>query len=143
PFVYERLVMGHWGLLVAYATLPFVARAASDLRTGTPGSVRRLGLTLAIAAAASPPGGLIAAAVALCVAAAPPWSANARGAVGRVVVLLGVALVVNAPWLVPSVLRPGGVPVRAEGAAAFASRPDGPLGAVGGPAGLGVALTAC
>jgi hypothetical protein len=137
PFVYERLVMGHWGLLAAYATLPFVARAATDLRTGTQGSVRRLALTLAIAAAASPPGGLIAAAVALCVAAAPPWSANGREAVGRVVVLLGVALVVNAPWLVPSVLRPGGVPVRAEGAAAFASRPDGPLGTVGSLVGLG------
>jgi hypothetical protein len=150
PFVYERLVMGHWGLLAAYATLPFVARAATDLRTGTQGSVRRLVLTLAIAAAASPPGGLIAAAVALCVAAAPPWSAQRavalhgaralrffQSALGRVAVLLGVALVVNAPWLVPSVLRPGGVPVRAEGAAAFASRPDGPLGTVGSLVGLG------
>jgi hypothetical protein len=150
PFVYERLVMGHWGLLAAYATLPFVARAATDLRTGTQGSVRRLVLTLAIAAAASPPGGLIAAAVALCVTAAPPWSAQRaaalhgaralpffRSALGRVAVLLGVALVVNAPWLVPSVLRPGGVPVRAEGAAAFASRPDGPLGTVGSLVGLG------
>jgi hypothetical protein len=150
PFVYERLVMGHWGLLAAYATLPFVARAATDLRTGTQGSVRRLVLTLAIAAAVSPPGGLIAAAVALCVAAAPPWSAQRavalhgaralrflRSTRGRVAVLLGVALVVNAPWLVPSVLRPGGVPVRAEGAAAFASRPDGPLGTVGSLVGLG------
>src|SRR4029453_14257602 len=57
PFVYERLVMGHWGLLVAYATLPFVARAASDLRTGTPGSVRRLVLTLATAAPPGAPAG--------------------------------------------------------------------------------------
>jgi hypothetical protein len=150
PFVYERLVMGHWGLLAAYATLPFVARAATELRAGARGSVRRLVLTLAIAAAASPPGGLIAAAVALCVVAAPPWSAQRaaashgpralpffRSTLGRVAVLLGVALVVNAPWLVPSVLRPGGVPVRAEGAAAFASRPDGPLGTVGSLVGLG------
>jgi hypothetical protein len=157
PFVYERLVMGHWGLLVAYAALPFVARAATDLRTGTPGSVRRLVLTLAIAAAASPPGGLIAAAVALCVTAAPPWSEGGRRAedergpeservrarpsfrttLPRVGMVVGVALVVNAPWLVPSVLRPGGVPVRAEGVAAFASRPDGPLGTVGSLVGLG------
>jgi hypothetical protein len=56
---------------------------------------------------------------------------------GRVGLVLVVALVVNAPWLVPSVLRPGGVPVRAEGAAAFASRPDGPLGTVGSLVGLG------
>jgi hypothetical protein len=190
PFVYERLVMGHWGLLAAYATLPFAARAAIDLRTGTRGSVRRLILTLAVAAAASPPGGLIAAAVALCVVATPPWGGGGRGVVdsqphprqgwatlplrgparqaaaldgarvpgptagparrtaasggarpglvlGRVGVVVGVALVVNAPWLVPSVLRPGGVPVRLEGAAAFASRPDGPLGTVGSLVGLG------
>src|SRR4029453_484612 len=173
PFVYERLVMGHWGLLVAYATLPFVARAASDLRTGTPGSVRRLVLTRPLAAAPSPPGGLIAAAVALCVTAAPPWSpagtgggreeisrevaASTGGLPGpgagggrgnptgwgvvdsrpRVGLVVGVGLAVNAPWLVPSVLRPGGVPVRAEGAAAFASRPDGPLGTVGSLVGLG------
>jgi hypothetical protein len=226
PFVYERLVMGHWGLLLAYATLPFVAGAAIDLRVGARGSVRRLILTLAAAAAASPPGGLIAAGVALCVTATPPGpkgeqeaggegeaATTARGAVGegeetgrgavgegevgrgavdnaappgpgsvtlpirgptkremglrrahlgvgvgrahrgvglgrahrgvglqrahRVGVVVGVALVVNAPWLVPSVLRPGGVPVRAEGAAAFASRPDGPLGTVGSLVGLG------
>jgi hypothetical protein len=151
PFVYERLVMGHWGLLAAYATLPFAARAATDLRAGAPGSVRRLVLTLAIAAAASPPGGLIAAAVALCVVAVPPWPGDRRGSasggvralpflrgtLGRVGVVVGVALVVNGPWLVPSVLRPGGVPVRAQGVAAFASRPDGPLGTVGSLVGLG------
>jgi hypothetical protein len=139
PFVYERLVMGHWGLLVSYATLPFVARAAIDLRAGVPGSVRRLILTLAVAAAGSPPGGLIAAGVALFVVGAPARPKSGRAAVkaGRVALVLAVALVVNAPWLVPSVLRPGGVPVRAEGAAAFASRPDGPLGTVGSLVGLG------
>jgi hypothetical protein len=138
PFVYERLIMGHWGLLAAYATLPFAARAAIGFRVGARGSVRRLILTLAIAAAASPPGGLIAAAVALCVVALRGPAQPAVGSrAARVGVVLGAALVVNAPWLVPSVLRPGGVPVRAEGAAAFASRPDGPLGTVGSLVGLG------
>jgi hypothetical protein len=82
-------------------------------------------LSLAVAAAASPPGGLIAAAVALCVAAP------------RAGLVAGVALVVNVPWLVPSLLRPGGLPVRPQGAAAFASRPDGPLGTVASLVGLG------
>jgi len=81
PFVYERLVMGHWGLLVSYAALPFVARAGIDLRVGVRGSVRRLILTLAVAAAASPPGGLIAAGVALCVVAAPSRPGGGRGTV--------------------------------------------------------------
>jgi hypothetical protein len=139
PFLYERLVMGHWGLLVAYAALPWVARAALDLRLARPGSLRRLVLFLALAAAGSPPGGLIAATVAVCLTAAPPWpSAGGRArAGGRVGVLVGVALVVNGPWLAPSLLRPGGVPVRPEGVAAFAARADGPLGTVGSLVGLG------
>ena len=71
PFLYERLVMGHWGLLVSYAALPWAARAAIDLRAGRPGAVRRLTLPLAVAAAGSPAGGLMAAAVAFGIAAFP------------------------------------------------------------------------
>jgi hypothetical protein len=156
PFLYERLVMGHWGLLVSYAALPWVARAAIDLRDGKRGAVRHLVLTLAVAAAGNPAGGLVAAAVALCVVAAPPWPRRGVGAVdgcgndtsgfatlsrptlrANFAVVTGVALVVNAPWLVPSLLRPGGVPVRPEGVGAFAARPDGPLGTVGSLIGLG------
>jgi hypothetical protein len=51
--------------------------------------------------------------------------------------VLGAGLTVNLPWLVPSLLRPGGVPVRPEGVGAFAARPDGPLGTVGSLVGLG------
>ena len=148
PFLYERLIMGHWGLLISYAALPWAARAAIDLRAGTPGAVRRLVLSLAVAAAGSPPGGLIAALVALCLATAPPWpepgGVDDRGngsarfdPVRGAGLVVGVALVVNAPWLVPSLLRPGGVPVRPEGVEAFAARPDGPLGTVGSLVGLG------
>jgi hypothetical protein len=78
PFLYERLVMGHWGLLVSYAALPWVARAAIDLRAGAPGATRRLILSLAVAAAGSPTGGLLAAATALCLVAVPGSSAGAR-----------------------------------------------------------------
>jgi hypothetical protein len=173
PFLYERLVMGHWGLLVSYAALPWAAGAALDLRLGRPGAARRLVLLLAVAAAGSPAGGLIAAAVALCVTASPPWpsagavdnrepsssgsatlplrgakprdvgfnaapEAGGRAGVGaRVGVVAGVAVVVNGPWLAPSLLRPGGVPVRPEGVAAFAARAEGPLGTVGSLVGLG------
>jgi hypothetical protein len=139
--VYERLIMGHWGLLVAYAALPWVARAALDLRAGAHGAPRRLVLALAVAAAGNPAGGLIATAVALCVGAvdnhrrpSPGWATRTAARVGIVV---GIGLVVNAPWIVPSLLRPGGVPVRPEGVAAFAARPDGPLGTAGSLVGLG------
>jgi hypothetical protein len=166
PFVYERLVMGHWSLLVSYAALPWVTAAAVATRGGQAGAPRRLVAALAVAALGSPAGGVIAAAVALCVVAAPPWPARrtapasaagapaggaaaAPGGVAveraapvawvarRVGMVVGAALVVNAPWLVPSLLRPGGVPVRPAGAAAFAARPDGPLGTVGSLVGLG------
>ena len=40
--------MGHWGLLVSYAALPWVASAAIDLRLGTRAALRRLVLTLAV-----------------------------------------------------------------------------------------------
>jgi hypothetical protein len=158
PFVYERLVMGHWGLLVSYAALPWVTAAAVAVRAthpggGQAGAARRLVAALAVAALGSPGGGAIAAAVALCVVAAPPWPARratpadhaatpaagpvAGGVARRAALVVGAALVVNAPWLVPSLLRPGGVPVRPAGAAAFAARPDGPLGTVGSLVGLG------
>jgi hypothetical protein len=151
PFVYERLLMGHWALLVSYAALPWAVAAAVDLRNGR-GGAARLVVTLAVAAFGSPAGGLIAAGTALCVVASPPWRqpagpqapADAREAAAGPAVaarsaalVLGAALVVSAPWLVPSLLRPGGLPVRPEGAAAFASRPDGPLGTVGSLLGLG------
>jgi hypothetical protein len=142
PFVYERLLMGHWALLVSYAALPWSAAAAVDLRKGR-GGAARLVVTLAVAAFGSPAGGLIAAGTALCVVASPPWRRPAGAAAGpaaaarRAALVVGVALVVNAPWLVPSLLRPGGVPVRPEGATAFASRPDGPFGTIGSLVGLG------
>jgi hypothetical protein len=141
PFVYERLVMGHWGLLVSYAALPWVTAAAVALRAnperGHAGAARRLVGTLAVAAFGSPAGGVIAAAVALCVVAAPPWPTRAAGVARRAGLVVASALIVNLPWLLPSLLRPGGVPVRPAGAAAFAARPDGPLGTVGSLVGLG------
>jgi hypothetical protein len=166
PFLYERLLMGHWGLLVSYAALPWAAGAAVDLRAGRPGAVRRLILTLAVAAAGSPSGGLIAALVALCIAITPSGVVDSRrnptarsatlplrgpkprgpglapvrpglAPARRGGLVVAVGLVVNAPWLVPSLLRPGGVPVRPEGVTAFAARPDGPLGTVGSLVGLG------
>jgi hypothetical protein len=140
-FVYERLVLGHWALLVSYAALPWVVGAAAAYRRGVPGGGRRLAAALAVAACGSPPGGAIAAATALLVACCPPWPARGDGAgagarrvpaaAARVGLVAAAALVLNAPWWVPSVLHPGGVPYRQAGVDAFASRPDGPLGTVG------------
>ncbi len=126
--VYERLLIGHWALLVSYAALPWVVGAALNYRAGR-ASVHRLVAALAMAACGSPPGAVIAAGTSLAVVAGRPW--RRAGAV------LAAGLALNFPWLLPSVLRPGGAPVRPAGAAAFASRPDGPLGTLGSLLGLG------
>ncbi|HEX8861376.1 MAG TPA: hypothetical protein VGC06_20220, partial [Actinomycetes bacterium] len=66
--VLERLLMGHWALLVSYAALPWVVRAALDWRAGT-ARPQQLVAWLAVAACGSPPGALIAAGTALAVLA--------------------------------------------------------------------------
>ena len=66
-YVAERLFIGHWPLLIAYACLPWITMAARDLRDGKPKAGARLILTCA-PAALTPPGGLLAAGLALVVA---------------------------------------------------------------------------
>jgi hypothetical protein len=79
-------------------------------------------LWLAAAAAAGATSALIATATALCVLGRP---------VARSVGVLAFAAVVNLPWIVPALARPGGVPADPAGVAAFAARSDTPLGLAG------------
>jgi hypothetical protein len=51
--------------------------------------------------------------------------------IGHWTFLLGFAVLVNLPWIVPAVARPGGVPADPAGVAAFAARADTPLGLAG------------
>ncbi|WP_238412522.1 hypothetical protein [Saccharothrix deserti] len=91
PFVAERLFMGHWPYLLAYACLPWVAAAGFAHRRGEPKSLARLVLW-SVPAVLTPTGGLLAAGTALATS-------------GRLRVLPALVLL-NAPWWVPSVLRP-------------------------------------
>jgi len=119
PFVVERLVIGHWSLLLAYAAAPWAIRAALDLRSGR-GGAAPLVLWCALGAL-TPFGGVGVALIAL------PLLVGVRP--GRCVpVLLGVVCV-NLPWLVPTLGRIGsaGVPYD-TGAGAFALRSEGPWG---------------
>ena len=43
PYLAERLLIGQWGLLLAYAALPWLVRAALDLRAGRDGALARRG----------------------------------------------------------------------------------------------------
>lgn len=123
PYVFERLAIGHWGLLVGYAALPWVAVAAIAVRSGEAASRARLLLALAPAALCSPTGGLLAGAVALVLAAGGPgWRRTGS--------TLVTVLVLNLPWLVPGVLG-ASTGNDTTGVQAFAARSDTPLGVWG------------
>jgi hypothetical protein len=127
PYVAERLFIGHWSLLVAYAALPWVARAGLDLRRDEPGAAPRLLLTCGIAAITAT-GGIIAAVTGLA-------AAGRRGA--RTLGLAGALIVVNLPWLVPSLLHPSGGRSDPAGVGAFSARPENWSGTVGSLLGFG------
>lgn len=129
-YVAERLFIGHWALLLAYAALPWIAIAALRLRGGPDPRCRdTAALVLALVPAAlTPTGGVLGAGLAL--ACAGPRRA------GRVAL---VSLVLNAPWLAPSLLHPGGGLSDPAGAAAFGARAEnwgGPIVSVLGLGGI-------
>jgi hypothetical protein len=100
PWVYERLAIGQWPIVLGYGLLPWIVVATLRVRDG-----RRLGwpaamLLLALAAACGPSVGLIAAAVAVVLLAA-------SRAVVLVLRVLGLSAIANLPWIVPAVLGPG------------------------------------
>lgn len=133
PFMYERLLLGHWTLLLGYAVLPWVARAALDYRGGVSPAWARLTLALAAAMVAGPYAGLFAAAVAIVLALFPPGGARGR----RGAAIVASAIVINLPWLVPGLLHQQ-VPDRpALAVELFRARSDSPLGVLGSLLSLG------
>ncbi len=137
PYVAERLLQGHWSLLVGYGCLPWVAVCVLRLRDrGETGGFFALAFWLALAGL-TPTGLLMAAAVALvCVAA--PGTGRSRGEC--VAVTLALALASALPWLTASALGGALGAYQAAGApgfGAFAARAEPGLGTLGSLAGLG------
>ncbi|HSJ20461.1 MAG TPA: hypothetical protein VK964_07785 [Nocardioidaceae bacterium] len=121
PYVAERLGIGHWPLLLAYAALPWIFDAARRARAGEQGALAVLVLWLGLAAL-SAAGGLMAAAVALVFV----WGRD-RGALRRTLLVGGAALAVNAPWLVAGLLHGSGALTDPTAVEAFAARGEGVL----------------
>jgi hypothetical protein len=124
-YVAERLFIGHWGVLVAYAALPFAVTAGLRLRRGEPGAWAPIALAMASAALA-PTGGLL-------VAGAAAAAAGRR----RLLPVAGLAAVLNAPWWVPGALHGGGAVSDPAAVASFAARAEGPGGVAASLLGLG------
>ncbi|MCM0674916.1 DUF3367 domain-containing protein [Micromonospora phytophila] len=131
PYLAERLLIGQWGLLVAYAALPWIVRAALHVRAGRPGAVPRLVL-VAAPAAITPTGGLLAFAVVAVLAWTRQHPRSSALAAGGVVLL-------NAPWVVAAWVTGAGGSSDPAGVEAFAARGEnwaGPLVALAGTGGI-------
>jgi hypothetical protein len=130
PFVVERLALGQWALLWAYGALPWLVLAGARLRAD---AVRLGDWAAAIgwlaASAITPTGGLIGAAALIVVGVSrvPP----------RTVGVIGIAVAVQLPWLVPSLLSPAGATSDPAAIAAFASRAERSGGVLASLFGLG------
>ncbi|OZC56392.1 hypothetical protein CH289_06535 [Rhodococcus sp. RS1C4] len=124
PYVAERLLQGHWSLLIGYAALPWTVVAALDLRrTGRWGW---LAVCLAVAGL-TPTGALLAASCAWLCASRQTFPLTA-----------GLTLLASAPWLVATAVSGSGATgTDPAGVAAFAARAEPGLGTVGSLAGLG------
>lgn len=129
PYVDERLGIGHWGLLLGYAVMPWLLLAAYDVRAGRPGAGARLTLALAVAAIGSPTGGIVAAVLATVVGIDPrrriTWAMT-----------IVPSVLVNLPWFVPGALA-SGQSADPAGVRAFAAHADGPFGVAGSLATFG------
>lgn len=132
PFVAERLLQGHWSLLLAYGCLPWVATSVLDLRTAGRGWAAAV---FWIALAGLTPTGLILAAVVALVCVTTPGDGATRWSCAAG--LFGASGLAAAPWLTASLLG-GALSVRqADGLAPFAPRAEPLLGTLGSLAGLG------
>lgn len=128
PFVVERLALGQWALLAAYAALPWVGMAAARFRrSGRLADLAAVALWVALASL-TPTGGLLAVATALVLG---------TDSLGRMARLAPAVLVLQLPWLVPALTGSAGLTSDPAGVAAFAARAEGPGGVVAAVVGLG------
>ncbi|SNT63949.1 hypothetical protein SAMN05421812_11642 [Asanoa hainanensis] len=127
PYLAERLLLGQWGLLLAYAALPWLVAAALDLRTAPdrPRALARLVLAAA-PAAVTPTGGLIALAT---VAVLVPLRAGLAA--------IAATAALCAPWVVATATSTAGGTSDPDGVGAFAARAENWSGALGALAGTG------
>ena len=138
PYVAERLLQGHWSLLVGYGCLPWVAAAMLTLRTSAASRFVFCGLAFWIALAGLTPTGLLLAATVALVCVAAPGTGRPR--LWCAAAALAAALVAALPWLTASVM---GSSLTAHTAAnrlgveAFAPRAEPGLGTLASLASLG------
>ena len=135
PYVAERLLQGHWSLLLGYGCLPWVAAAVLRLRTGPPGAADWAALVGWTALAGLTPTGLILAAIVGLACVTVPGAGAARLRCAAAV--MTIAVLAASPWLLASALGATLGDAQSAGVAPFAARAEPGLGTVGALAGLG------
>lgn len=135
PFVAERLLQGHWSLLLGYGCLPWVATAVVRLRSGGPAVADWAALAGWTALAGLTPTGLILAAVVGLVCVAVPGAGVRRVRCATAVTV--IAVLAASPWLLAAGLGGAIGDAQSAGLAPFAARAEPGLGTVGALAGLG------
>ncbi|MFW6865920.1 hypothetical protein ACOACQ_00945 [Nocardioides sp. CPCC 206347] len=129
PWVYERLLIGQWAILLGYFLLPWVALAAVRLRRGEPGDWAPAAVALVLSAICSPSSGAMAAGVLLALGLDRNWRGWWRP--------VGIAMVANLTWAVPA-LTAESARVTTDGVfAAFAARAESGAGVVASVFSLG------
>ena len=115
PFVIERMALGQWALVTAYAVLPWVVLAAARYRrTGERAALASVVLWSALASL-TPTGGLLALAASLSAGAA-----RTR----RTWWLVVTGLLLQLPWVVPSFVGGASTTADPAGVAVFAPGSD-------------------
>lgn len=136
PYVAERLLQGHWSLLVGYGCLPWVATTVLRMRTSSaPLWTAVCALAFWTALAGLTPTGLMLAATVAVVCALARGSGRPRWLCA--IVGLGAAAVAALPWLTAAVVSESLSPSQAEGVPAFAARAEPGLATLGSLASLG------
>lgn len=120
PFVAQRLVIGHWGLLLAYALVPWALAVAVRLRgTGDAWDGVRLLLIVAVGSL-TPSGSLL-----ITVVAIPPvLLPGSRIAPARRALIAAAAVAIWLPWLLPALLHPAAGVLDSDSIGVFAMHPD-------------------
>lgn len=130
PFVAERLVLGHWGLLLAYGALPWLVAAVRRRREGVSGPAAVVCL-LAVCAL-TPTGGLLS----LLVLLVAGFARDRRG-LRRLLLSLSAWLLLDAPWWLSGLLHRSAATADAASIEAFAARGELPGGVLPTLLGLG------
>lgn len=137
PYVAERLLQGHWSLLVGYGCLPWVAATVLRMRSArtTPLWIEVCGLACWIALAGLTPTGLMLAATVGLVCSLAPGSGRGRALCATIGVC--AAALAALPWLTAAAVSGSLSSSQAEGVPAFAARAEPGLTTLGSLASLG------